>query len=305
MHDRQTLSKPFTPNLNAEKKVVFLGLVVNILLLVAKLAGGLLTSSLALIADGIHSLSDLITDLIVLWGLKLASRPADKSHPYGHGKLETLASLMVAAILLTVSLGIMQKAFTCLLHGSPHLINSSWVMEIALISVLLKEILYRKTISLARRGHSPALEANAWHHRSDALSSLVVLLGAVAGWWGWTGGDLAAALIVGAMIAYVALKMGYQGLAELLEAAVSPEIQHEIETTINKFPDILSWDNLRSRRVGREVFLDFHIIVPGAMTVSISHEVAHRLEEFIKQSLPYTLNIIIHIEPDKAPNSDD
>ena len=300
MPNRKTLSQSLPSNLRAEKKIVFWGLLVNILLIVSKLAGGLLLSSLALIADGIHSLSDMFTDLIVLWGLKMASRPADENHHYGHGKLETLASLIVAVILLTVSLGIMEKAFTCFRYGPPHLIDSRWILGIALISVLLKEILYRKTIALARSGQSPALKANAWHHRSDALSSLVVFIGAVASWWGWAGGDLAAALIVGIMIAYVALKMGYQGLAELLETAVAPEIQVEIENTINRFPDIISWHNLRSRRVGREVFLDLHIIVPGEMTVAISHKVAHRLEEFIKQSLPYRLNIMIHIEPDEV-----
>ena len=283
-----------------EKRVVYLGLIINIVLIIAKLAGGILVSSLALIADGIHSLTDLITDLIVLWGLKLAARPADSNHPYGHGKLETLASLMVAVILLAVSLGIMKKAFLCLLHGAPHPIDLRWVLAIALISVALKEFIYQKTITLAKRLHSPALNANAWHHRSDALSSLVVLVGAGAGWLGWSGGDLAAGLVVGGMIAFVALKMGYQGLGQLLEEAASPAIQLEIETTLNQFPDILSWHYLRTRRLGREVFLDVHVLVPGEMSVTTSHELAHRLEAFLKETLPYSLNIIIHIEPYEA-----
>ena len=297
MNDQRQIENGDATGNDQGKRVVYLGLIINIVLIIAKLAGGIMISSLALIADGIHSLSDLVTDLIVLWGLALAARPADRNHPYGHGKLETLASLIVAAILLAVSLGIMQKAFTCLLHGSPRLIDSRWVLGIALISVALKEFIYRKTISLTRSRHSPALEANAWHHRSDALSSLVVLIGAVAGWLGWYGGDLAAALIVGGMIAFVALKMGYQGLRQLMEEAVSPTIQHEIETTINQFPDILSWHPLRTRRVGREIFLDVHVLVPGEMTVAAGHELTHRLEEFLKETLPYSLNIIIHIEP--------
>jgi len=297
MHEQQLKKEDITAGSDPEKRVVYLGLIINIVLIVAKLTGGILISSLALIADGIHSLTDLITDLIVLWGLKLAARPADSNHPYGHGKLETLASLIVVAILLAVSLGIMKKAFLCLLHGAPHPIDPRWVLTIALISVALKEFIYRRTFALAQRLHSPALKANAWHHRSDALSSLVVLVGAGAGWMGWHGGDLAASLIVGGMIAFVALKIGYQGVGQLLEEAVSPPIQHEIETTLNQFTEILSWHHLRTRRVGREVFLDVHILVPGEMSVATSHELAHRLEEFIKENLPYTLNIIIHIEP--------
>ena len=301
MHEQQLTAKEITtPGNSPEKRVVYLGLMINIVLIIAKLIGGILVSSLALIADGVHSLTDLITDLIVLWGLNLAARPADRNHPYGHGKLETLASLIVSAILLAVSLGIMKKAFSCLLHGVPHPIDPRWVLTIALISVILKEFVYQKTSTLAKRLHSPALEANAWHHRSDALSSLVVLVGAVAGWLGWHGGDLAAGLVVGGMIAFVALKMGYQGVGQLLEEAVSPTIQQQIETTLNQFTNILSWHHLRTRRVGREVFLDVHILVPGEMTVATSHELAHRLEEFIKESLPYSLNIIIHIEPDAA-----
>jgi len=299
MHDLQQITKNGETH-RQEKQVVYLGLVINIVLIVTKLAGGILVSSLALVADGSHSSSDLITDLIVLWGLSLAARPADRNHLYGHGKLETLASLMIAAILMAVSLGIIRKAFICLLQGSPQLIDSRWVLGIALLSIALNEFVYRKTISLARSRHSPALEANAWHHRSDALSSLVVLIGAVAGWLGWPGGDLVAALIVGGMIAFVALKMGYEGLRQMVEEAVSPSIQNEIETTINNFPGQFSWHKLRTRRVGREVFLDMHVLVPGKMTVAAGHELTHRLEEFIKKTLPYSLNIIIHIEPDES-----
>lgn len=300
MHEQPLKRDEITPGNDPEKRIVYLGLIINIVLIVAKLAGGILVSSLALIADGIHSLTDLVTDLIVLWGLKLSARPADKNHPYGHGKLETLASLMVAAILLVVGLGIMKKAFSCLLYGAPHPIDPRWVLSIALFSVVLKEFVYQKTITLARRLHSPALEANAWHHRSDALSSLVVLVGAAVTWLGWSGGDLAAGLVVGGMIAFVALKIGYQGVGQLLEEAVSPAIQQEIETTLNQFTEILSWHHLRTRRVGREVFLDVHILVPGEMSVAAGHELAHRLEEFLKETLPYSLNIIIHVEPYEA-----
>ncbi|MBN2809176.1 MAG: cation transporter [Deltaproteobacteria bacterium] len=297
MHNHCSIKNIAALNRDAEKRVVYLGLVINLILIIAKLAGGLLVSSLALIADGIHSLTDLITDLIVLWGLKLASRPADHDHPFGHGKLETLASLIVAVILLVVALGIIKEAFSCLNQGAPLPVDYRWVLTIALFSVFLKEYTYQKTISLARRLHSPALEANAWHHRSDALSSLVVIGGAIASWLGWIAADLAAGLVVGGMIALVALKIGYQGLEELVEKAVSPQIQLEIETTLNQFTEILAWHQLRTRRVGRGVFLDVNIMVPGEMSVATSHAIADRLEEFIKHRLPYLLNIIIHIEP--------
>ncbi|MEA2108629.1 MAG: cation diffusion facilitator family transporter [Pseudomonadota bacterium] len=280
-----------------EKQVIYLGMGVNIILIVAKLVGGLLFSSLALVADGIHSISDLITDFIILWGLSLAARPADKGHPYGHGKLETMASLLVAALLFFVSFGIMKKAFFCFLQEAPHIINERWVIAIALLSMIGKEFAYRKTINLGTRLHSPALQANAWHHRSDALSSMVVLIGALAGCLGWTRGDPSAGFIVGMMIAYVAFRLTRQDLGQLLESAISPAIQQEIEDAINRFPDIISWHQLRTRQVGREIFLDFHILVDGNMRVVDSHNLSHRLEGFLKETLDYPLNIIIHIEP--------
>ncbi len=282
---------------NQEKQVIYLGMGVNIILIVAKLVGGLLFSSLALVADGIHSISDLITDFIILWGLSLAARPADKGHPYGHGKLETMASLLVAALLFFVSFGIMKKAFFCFLQEAPHIINERWVIAIALLSMIGKEFAYRKTINLGTRLHSPALQANAWHHRSDALSSLVVLIGALAGCLGWSRGDPTAGFIVGIMIAYVAFRLTRKDLDQLLESAVSPAIQQEIEAALNRFPNIISWHHLRTRQVGREIFLDFHILVDGNMRVVDSHNLSHRLEEFLQETLDYPLNIIIHIEP--------
>jgi cation diffusion facilitator family transporter len=286
-----------------EKHVIYLGMAINIFLIVIKLAGGLLVSSLSLVADGIHSFSDLITDFIILWGLSLAARPADKGHPYGHGKLETLASLLVAALLFFVSFGIMKKAFFCLLQEAPHIINSRWVIAIALLSMIGKEFAYQKTINLGKSLHSPALQANAWHHRSDALSSLVVLMGALAGCLGWSRGDPTAGFIVGMMIAYVAFRLTRQDLGQLLESAISPAIQQEIEAALNRFPDIISWHHLRTRQVGREIFLDFHILVDGNMRVADSHALSHRLEEFIKETLDYPLNIIIHIEPGEGVTS--
>ena len=282
---------------NREKQVIYLGMAINVFLIVIKLAGGLLGSSLSLVADGIHSFSDLITDFIILWGLSLAAKPADRGHPYGHGKLETLASLLVAVLLFIVSFGIIRKAFFCLAHGPALLANGHLVAAIAFLSIIGKEYAYRKTISLGKKLHSPALQANAWHHRSDALSSLVVLLGGAATWRGWHYGDPAAGLIVGLMIAYVAFRLTRKDLNQLLESAVSPAIQQEIENAINRFPDPISWHHLRTRQVGREIFLDFHLLVDGSMSVADSHALAHRLEKFLTDTLSYPVNIIIHIEP--------
>ena len=282
---------------NREKQVIYLGMAINVFLIVIKLAGGLLGSSLSLVADGIHSFSDLITDFIILWGLSLAAKPADRGHPYGHGKLETLASLVVAALLFVVSFCIIKKAVFCLLQGPVHIADACLVSAIALLSIIGKEFAYRKTISLGKKLHSPALQANAWHHRSDALSSLVVLLGGAASWMGWPYGDPAAGMVVGLMIAWVALRLTRKDLNQLLESAVSPAIQQEIENAINRFPDIISWHHLRTRQVGREIYLDFHVLVDGNMRVVDSHALAHRLEEFLKETLDYPLNIIIHIEP--------
>ncbi|MBW1646210.1 MAG: cation transporter [Deltaproteobacteria bacterium] len=280
-----------------EKRVIYLGMAINLVLIIAKLAAGLYAASLALVADGIHSLADLATDVIVLWGLRLAARPADRGHPYGHGKLETLTSLLVAGLLFLVGFAIVKKALACLLQGPAPLPDPYLVLAVAGLSLIGKEFAYRQTIRVGEKLHSPALRANAWHHRSDALSSLVVVLGVVAGRCGWPYGDPAAGLAVGLMIAWVAFRLTQQDLGQLVESAVDPEVRTAIEEALAAYPGGLDWHGLRARQVGREVNLDFHLLVDEGMSVAESHALGHRLEEYLRQRLPYPIRVMIHMEP--------
>jgi cation diffusion facilitator family transporter len=242
----------------------------------------------------------MITDLIVLWGLNLASRPADENHHYGHGKLETLASLIVAAILLTVSLGIMQKSFTCLLHGSPHLIHSSWVIAIALISVLLKEILYRKTIVLAKSGHSPALEANAWHHRSDAITSIAAFVGisiAIFGGKGFEVADDYAALLAAVLILYNCYKILRPALGEVMDENIYEDLTEKIRLISVEVNGVKDTEKCFIRKAGMKYHVDLHAIVDGEISVKEGHHISHQLKDRLCKEIPELGNVLIHVEP--------
>lgn len=278
-------------------RITWVGVVANVFLAAAKIAGGRMCGSVALVADGVHSLSDLVTDAITLVGVSLGARPPDEVHPYGHGRIETICSILIALALMIVGVLLAWDAGRALIRGEASYPGVTMV-ALASVSIVVKEVMYWLTVRVARRTHSPTLLANAWHHRSDALSSLAVLAGGVAGLAGLPHGDSVAGIVVGMMVVLAGAKIARDGLCEILEQRVDRAITDRIEAVMDDHPQVSSWHKLRTRRVGREVFADVHVQVEPQMTVDQAHEITVMLEDRIRESVDDPINVHIHIEPD-------
>jgi len=279
------------------KSITYFGMVINIALSVIKVVIGLFTSSLALVADGIHSLSDFATDVAVLLGFRLGSKEPDQSHPYGHGRAETFSAGLIALILIIVGGAMIYYATLAIARDemtTPHL----GILVVAVISIAAKEWLYRITQKAAIKSHSPALYANAWHHRSDAFSSVAVVIGFISLEFGFGHGDQVAAIAVGLMIVWVGVKIVGDAFRELTEAAVDTETIEHIKEIINSDSSIRQWHKLRTRMVGREVFLDLHILVDPDLKITDAHEISESLEKTLDEQITRPINITVHIEPD-------
>ena len=278
------------------RSITLWGILVNILLFAVKLFSGILIKSSALIADGFHSLSDLATDFVVLAGTRLSNRPPDEAHPYGHKRFETLATQVMGLILLAVGFGFIWKAGTAVLRGDVNF-PGGIVLVVAGISVVAKEILFILTRKISRETYSTALYANAWHHRSDSLSSLAVLIGGVASLLGWGYADQVAAIVVGLMIIGVAGKILYEGLIEITEHSADKESIETINHILSGELGVLDWHALRTRKVGGELFIDLHLLVDPGICVRDSHVICERVEDRIEKELKKPVNVLIHIEP--------
>ena len=277
--------------------VTYIGAAINAGLSVLKVVIGVLVSSLSLVADGLHSLSDLATDAAVLLGLRLGSKRPDRCHPYGHGRIETFSAGIVALVLIVVGAAMVYYATAAIADNKPATPNIA-VLFVAAISIVAKEWLYRMTRKAAIRSHSAALYANAWHHRSDALSSVAVIIGFIALELGFEHGDQLAAIAVGLMIIWVGVKIINDSLRELTEGSVDPETISRVEEIINADGAIRHWHQLRTRTVGRELFLDVHILVDPQLNVAAAHEIAEGLERTLDEQITRPVNITVHIEPD-------
>jgi len=279
------------------RSVTYLGMAVNIGLSIVKILVGLSIASLSLVADGIHSVSDLVTDVAVLLGSHLGAKKPDRSHPYGHGRLETFSAVVVALTLVAVGGGMIRQATVAIARNEST--SAHWgILAVGFLSVVSKEVLYRMTKRVAVTSHSSALYANAWHHRSDALSSVAVLIGYVALRLGFDHGDQVAAMAVGLMVMLVGVRVLGDSLRELTEGAVDPQTVAHIKELIEADPAIRQWHRLRTRTVGREVFLDVHILVDPTLDVASAHDISERLEQTLDAEIPRPVNLTVHIEPD-------
>ncbi len=285
---------------DSNKKIRFvtvLSIVGNTVLSAVKVAVGLLTGSIALIADGVHSVSDMATDVAVLLGIHFGSKQADKTHPYGHGRIETFSAGFIALVLVFGGAAMIYYAAFNMTKGEivqPHIA----VLFVAAASVILKEMLYKITKKVAIKTHSSALYANAWHHRSDSFSSIVVLVGFASQKFGFHYGDQVAAVAVGLMIILVGIRIMGDCFRELAESAVDSETLDDIENIIRSNSSIRQWHKLRTRTIGREIFLDLHILVDPQLNITTAHEIAESLEEALHRQINQPVNITVHIEPD-------
>jgi cation diffusion facilitator family transporter len=279
------------------RSITYIGIVTNLALSIVKTVIGYFAGSLALVADGIHSLSDLATDAVVLIGLWLGSKKADQSHPYGHGRAETFAGGLIAVVLIIVGGAMIYYATISIAKDEVNVPRVA-VLIAAIVSIASKEWLYKITRRAAIESNSPSLYANAWHHRSDALSSIAVAIGFISLLFGFGHGDQVAAITVGMMIIWVGVRVISKTLQELTEGAVDQDTIEHIKQIINANSAIHQWHQLRTRMVGREVFLDVHILVDPNLNVAAAHEISESLENALDEQLTRPVNITIHIEPD-------
>lgn len=277
--------------------VTYLSIAANVFLIAGKFTAGFITGSLSLVADAIHSVSDMFTDMAVLLGLYFGSKKPDSSHPYGHGKLETLAAIAIALGLLGVGLGMIYYA--ALDIAKDHVTRPRNLVLIAAVgAIAIKEVVYRVTKAVAMKYHCPAALANAWHDRADALSSVAVIAGVVAQKFGFDHGDQVAAIGIGVMVVVVATKLIGDCLGELIEKAVDEATIEQIKDIIRANGQIRQYHRLRTRTIGRQVSLDVHILVDPHLHIAAAHEIADSLEKALTEQITRPVNITVHIEPD-------
>ena len=284
-------------------KVTLAGSVGNALLVAFKFVAGLAGHSAAMVADAVHSLSDFITDIVVLVFVGISARPQDRSHDYGHGKFETLASLFISLALVAAAIGIIVSGGMKLAAwiGGEELASPGRIaLWAALLSILLKELMFQYTARKGRELDSPALKANAWHHRSDALSSVGSALGiggAVLLGGRWTVLDPLASVVVGAMLVKVAWEIMRPSLGELTDESLPEKTEEDILSVLRSFPEVSEPHNLRTRHIGNRIAIEAHIRMDGSITLAQAHDVTSRIERALKERFGPQTIVTLHMEP--------
>lgn len=287
-------------------RVTIAGSIINILLLAFKFAAGILGHSAAMIADAIHSLTDFVTDAIVLIFVRLGSKPTDHDHDYGHGKYETLASAIIGVSLLVVGMMICYSGVTKTYHamcGEPLQQPGFIALAAAVASVVLKEWAYRFTVRVGRRCHSEAVVANAWHHRSDALSSVgttVGIGGAIILGEKWAVLDPLTAIVVSFFIMKAAWSVLSKAVGELTDGSLPKETEDEIESIVSEDNEVSVVHNLCTRRIGNRIAIEMHVRMPGETSLYVAHHHATEIEKRLKQRFGADTHISIHLEPVKV-----
>ena len=307
-HDHQYLTLETAPPQDANGKaklrykdtfrVTIIGSVIDLLLAIAKILVGLSAHSQALIADGVHSLSDLATDVIVIYAAKHAHQEADEQHPYGHGRIETAATVLLGIALLAVGAGIGWDAGTRLFHPDELLQPTLLAMLIAGISVVSKEAIYHYTMHYAKKHRSEMLRANAWHSRTDAFSSIVVVIGVAGTMAGLAYLDAIAAIIVALMIVKIGWDLGYQAIKELIDTGLEPEMVEEIREKVLEVKEVQNLHMLRTRRMGGHALADVHIQVSPRISVSEGHQIAETVRQMMIREFEELSDVMVHIDPE-------
>jgi len=294
---RSSLSRDET--MTTGTRAIVIGMIANILLSLFKFVGGILGNSVALVADAIHSLSDLVTDLIVLFTHRIGKMPQDEDHPYGHGRAETIGATVIGLLIIVTGIGVTYKTWETINEISeqaPGLLAAS----AALLSILINEGLFHYTRRVGEATKSPALIANAWHHRSDAFSSIAALIGIIGAWQGFAFMDPLAGAVVGCMIVKVGIDITRQGVRDLMDTALSDEHTEKIHSILKEIPEVLHFHELRTRVIGGEFLIDVHILVDPEMTVTEGHRVAEIARRNLIKAIPNIQDVLIHVdgEPD-------
>lgn len=282
----------------ATRKVALVGMTVNIFLTIAQIIGGIVTHSQALVADAMHTLSDLAGDMVVLFAAHHANKDADADHPYGHGRIETLATVVLGLLLGGVSVVIFMQAWGRLNGDAPLIPPNPLAMAFAGLAIVGKETLYHYTVHVAKRIHSPMLKASAWHHRSDAISSVLVLLAIAGAQFDYPWLDAVAAIMVAAMIFYMAAQLILESTSELVDTGLDTQEVQEIRDFIQRINGVENVHLLRTRRMGGRVLADVHIQVDAKISVSEGHHIAETVMYRLRKQFPSISDVVVHIDPE-------
>ena len=287
-------------------RVTSAGSIVNVLLLAFKFVAGILGNSAAMLADAVHSLSDFITDIVVLLFVRLSNKPVDKGHDFGHGKYETLATAIIGLVLLAVGIGILWSGAASIygsIRGNVPETPGAIALAAAAISIVSKEILYRYTVKKGKQFNSQAVVANAWHHRSDAFSSIGTLIGiggAILLGESWRILDPIAAVIVSIFIIKAAIQLSVPSINDLLEKSLPESVEQEIVKLSTAVPGVSQPHNLRTRRIGNYYAIELHVRMDGSLSLQEAHRTATEIENKLKAHYGANTHIIIHVEPTKG-----
>ena len=284
-------------------KVTLVGGVVNVVLLLFKFVAGFVGHSAAMVADAVHSLSDFVTDVIVLVFIHISGKPKDKSHDYGHGKYETLALTLIGVALLIVAIGILYSGATKIYvwaNGGQLEAPGTLALWAALLSVFLKEAVYQYSMVKARQLNSQVVAANAWHHRSDALSSIGTAIGiggAIFLGQRWTVLDPIASVVVGAFIVKVAVDLLRNGIGDLMEQSLPDAVEEEMLRIVGALPGVVNPHDLRTRRIGNHYAIELHILMDGDISLREAHNKASEVEDLLRARYGEETHVAVHVEP--------
>ena len=282
-------------------RVTWAAVAVNLLLTLTKAVGGILGGSQALLADALHSLSDLATDITVLFALRFSARPPDRDHPYGHGRIETAAAFSVGLVLLLAGVFLLFRSAADLWIPRPYRL-SFFALPFLLVAIGLKEGLYWMTLHVGRRTDNQALIANAWHHRSDAISSVAALAGVALALMGHWRADALAAVVVAGLVIWVGVRVIRNSLNDLLDAAPPEEVLGRIRSAIAGVDGVRDVHALRVHRAGHRLFVDVHVEVASEISVADGHSIANRGQDSVLSQVEEVSEVHVHIEPHHNPN---
>jgi cation diffusion facilitator family transporter len=282
----------------ASRRVALVGMLTNALLVVGQVAVGIVGHSQALVADGMHTLADLSSDLLVLYALKHSAKEADEEHPYGHARIETAVTLVLGVLLLLVGVGIAARAGMRLMDPEAIVAPSAITLWVSGFTILAKEGLYQYTVRIARRFDSDMLKASAWHHRSDAISSIIVFLGIAGTIAGMHALDALAALGVALFVAKIGIQLGWPAISELVDTGLDKEQVQHIRRTILAVDGVRELHLLRTRRIGGRALVDVHIIVDEDISVSEGHYISELVRTRLVNEVDVVADALVHIDPE-------
>jgi cation diffusion facilitator family transporter len=294
-----------TRNLESGGRLALLGIIVNLLLAIIKIVAGVVGNAYALIADGIESTLDIASSFIIWCGLKVAARPPDDTHPYGHGKAEPIAAIVVSLAVLAAAVGLAVESVREIFL--PHHAPKPFTLAVLVLVVITKELLFFFVLKAGQRAESLAIKTDAWHHLSDALTSTAAFIGisiALIGGKGWESSDDVAALFACGIIAYNGYRLLKPALYEIMDTAPPEEVRQRVKDVATGVDGVIEVEKCRVRKMGLEYYVDIHVRVDGSIPVREGHKIAHAVKDAVRDSNPVIADVLVHIEPTAVQNKE-